>query len=537
MDALPWILALPACAGLAALALPSRRLAAVGIALALGLHLLVLSPALVSGGVDPLLDPALGAEAWLALAPPPGASWVPLLLCLLATLSGSSERVGAGGSAWASLGAAACFLAAASPLPRVGLGALLVANLCAIAAAQSGSARGAPHELGVGSALAFALVAALASGLVSLGPQLAGSPRAQAVLCALLLGLPLAALTRQPARFARAPGLLLCGASFLATLGWLGSQGFRAAGLGWVALAIALGAALEAWTATRIDRAQVGLWGAGLSLGAAGWAWGGGATLAAALCFWLATFSLSADSMARACGGWEVESWRGLRRLAPGASAALILACAGSILPGGLLARSLYLEDPLLAWCLALAAVPLAAGLLRIAFRVVRGAGALPGRGTRRHPAWLPAAFAAGLGLLLAGPEPRFSAPAALAAALALGLALACGQRPLGWIPGPAARLWGGALLRLEPYAPQRRLVQPLLGQARRAAELEPRWFERFVVAGALARLAALATRPPALLTKLQERSAAPPIASGRRVGAEVTLLVAGLLLAAYLLG
>lgn len=515
MDSIAWILALPICAGGVGLFLPSARVVTASLVAALALHLLILSPALALGTQPPLTDPS----AWLALSAPPPASWVPLLLCLLAAAAGARERFEAGASAWAGLVAGACTLALCVSSPLVSVAAMVAAGLFSLAAQQRGSLDGQACELGVGSHLLVAGAGTLALALAALGfDGLTGSRGAWPALAGVLLVVPAYALTRQGAG-QRAPGLLLAGALAVTILSWLAAQGANLpAALGWAGICLALVSAADALLSPRVDRALRGWWLSALGLGWASLCWGGGGQILAAASLVLAALSLSSESAAQVSGGWEADRWRGLRRLSPGASGAALLALVATIVPGGLWQRSLDLDDSNRGWVLALAGVPLVAGAFRVLARAVRGAAIRPERGPRLHLAYLPALFAAGLGLpFLPAGDPLLSS-----AGLDVGaLGVAAGVAGLGAlaVAALASRLPSGRgsasrdrLERLlEPYSPQRRLVQPILGQARKCAAREARWFEGTRLALALSQGARFLFRSPrALESWLATRPFAP---------------------------
>jgi hypothetical protein len=543
MDSIAWIVALPLCAGGVGLFLPSARVVTGALLAALALHLLVLSPALAVGAQPPLVD----ASAWLILEAPPLVSWVPLLLCLLAAAAGARERLDAGASAWAGLVAAACTLALCSPSLLVGTSALFLGGVFALCGQQRGTLGENDCELGVGTHLLVAGAGVLTLGLVTLGPEgLAGSPAAWPLLAGALLCLPAYALTRTSANGQRAPGFLLAGALALTVLSWFQARGvILPQGWGWLGLALAVVSSLDAAASSALDRSLRGWWLAALGLGWASLCWGGGGQTLAGGSLILATLSLSAESAATVSGSWEPATWRGLRRSAPGASGAAALALAATFVPGGLWQRELRLESQPLSWALGLGALLLIAGPLRILPGAIRGAAARPQRGPRLHLAYVPALFAAGLALqFLPNGRPLWT-PSGLdtagldpvSALLALGaIALAFGLSRLPLARVEAAREHFERVA--EPYSPQRRLVQPILGQARKSAARELRWFEGSRVAGALARLLRACFRsPPLLEAALSERPFERTLGSPwRRVAIEVAIFLAALVVALVLL-
>lgn len=538
MDSIAWILALPLCAGAVGLFLPSARVVTGALVLALGLHLLVLCPALVAGAQPPLADPS----AWLLLEAPPLVSWVPLLLCLLAAAAGARERLGAGAGPWAGLVAAACTLALCTSSVLVGAGALLLGGVLALCAQQRGALGERDCELGVGSHLLVAGAGVLVLALATLGAQgLSGSRGAWPLLALSLFVTPTYALTRPAGSGQHAPGLLLSGALALTTLTWLELRGVvLPSALGWLGFALAIVSALDAMASRGLDRALRGWWLAACGLGWASLCWGGGGQTLAGGSLVLAALSLSCESAASVSGSWEPARWRGLRRSAPGASGGAALALAATFVPGGLWQRELSLEQGAHSLALGLGALLLVAGPLRVLPRAIRGAAARPQRGPRLHLAYLPALFAAGLGLqFLPGERPLWTNGGLdlagldpLLSALALGaIGLAFLADKLPWARAEAAR---ERLERMaEPYSPQRRLVQPILGQARKSAARE-RWFEGSRLAGAVARaLRACFHSPPFLEALIARREFAPAEGSAwRRVGLEVALGVGALALA-----
>lgn len=543
MDSLAWILALPLCAGAVGLFVPSARVVTGALLGALALHLLVLCPALALGAQPPLVD----ESAWLLLEAPPLVSWVPLLLCLLAAAAGVRERLAAGAGAWAGLIAAACTLALSSPSLLVGAGALLLAGVLALCAQQRGTLGEQECELGVGSHLLIAGAGVLALGLATLGAEgLSGSRGAWALLAGALLCAPAYALTRTPASGQRAPGFLLSGALALTTLTWLQARGAQLPpAWGWLGLGLAIVSSLDALASRALDRSLRGWWLAALGLGWASLCWGGGGQTLAGGSLILATLSLSSESAATVSGTWEPGHWRGLRRSAPGASGAAALALAATFVPGGLWQRELHLEQAPLSWALGLGALLLVAGPLRVWPRAIRGAAARPTRGPRLHLAYVPALFAAGLALqFLPNGRPLWtpSGPDAagldlVSAACALGaiaVAFVCDRLPLGRLEAARERFQRIA----EPYSPQRRLVQPILGQARKSAARELRWFEGSRLSSVLARALRACFRSPQLLEDaLAKRSFAPaPSSPWRRVSLEVALFLAALVVALVLL-
>jgi len=543
MDSIAWILALPLCAGGVGLFLPSARVVTGALLTALALHLLVLCPALAAGAQPPLSDPS----AWLVLEAPPLVSWVPLLLCLLAAAAGARERLDAGASAWAGLVAAACLLALCTSSVLVSVGALVGGGVLALCAQQRGALGGNECELGVGSHLLVAGAGTLALALATLGPEgLSGSRGAWPLLAGVLLLIPVYVLTRSSGAGQRAPGFLLAGALALTILTWLQTRGAPLSpGWGWLGWVLAILSSVDAISSRALDRSLRGWWLAALGLGWASLCWGGGGQTLAGGSLILAALSLSCESAATVSGSWEPANWRGLRRSAPGASGAAALALAATFVPGGLWQRELVLEGTASSWALGLAALLLLAGPLRVLPRAIRGAAARPQRGPRLHLAYVPALFAAGLALqFLPNGRPLWTPSGPDAAGLdllsslcalgAIALALVLDKLPLAQVEAARERLERVA----EPYSPQRRLVQPILGQARKSAAREVRWFEGSRAAGALAgALRACFRSPPLLEAWLARRPFAPSAGSPwLRVWVEVALFLAALVLALVLL-
>tara|TARA_R110002072_G_scaffold207581_1_gene365140 strand:- start:148 stop:1581 length:1434 start_codon:yes stop_codon:yes gene_type:complete len=474
-------------------------------------------------------------------------SWVPLLLCLLAAAAGGRERLDAGASAWAGLVAALCLLALCTSSVLIGAGALVLGGVLALSAQQRGSLEGSDCELGVGSHLLVAGAGTLTLALATLGPEgLSGSRGAWPLLAGTLLLVPAYVLTRSSGTGQRAPGFLLAGALALTTLTWLQARGaLLPPGWGWLGWALAILSSLDAISSRALDRSLRGWWLAALGLGWASLCWGGGGQTLAGGSLILAALSLSGESAATVSGSWQPATWRGLRRSAPGASGAAALALAATFVPGGLWQRELGLESTPLSWALGLGALVLIAGPLRVLPRAIRGAAARPQRGPRLHLAYVPALFAAGLALQFlpngrplwtpSGPDP--AGLDLLSAAFALGaiaLAFVLDRLPLARAEAARERLERLA----EPYSPQRRLVQPVLGQARKCAAREVRWFEGSRAAGVLARALRAGFRsPPFLEAWLAKRPFAPtPGSPWIRVALEAALFLAALVLALVLL-
>lgn len=476
---------------------------------------------------------AARARAWVAVAAPGrrGGLWLPLrlaldplsaaaLLCVaLLVFAGALTQAELaprpGAPALGVLGAAllASLWSASAPLAT---SAWLAGLAAAVALHQAGSGDGLPLRIGIGSLLTIAAagLAALSGATLLEGGGLdgAGSEGGAGARWALALGLLLPALAL-PARPGPAEawsvglsGALACQTAAIALLARFAPEGLLASAPLWLALALvlALRAVVRAWGGARVDEVLSGLASASQAAAAAAWSLGaGGAALAlsGAFALGLAGLALAADAARPSLGGLELEAWRGLRRLHPRAALAVGLtglALAG--LPGGpvarglstLLARALGAEAGWVGVGLGAAALVFALSgvvALRIALRGARGApraagtplgvAALPaGPPTGSHGALLLAPFALGLWGLTLDPalvSSPWSAPGLVTLAplgllvVALGVAL-LSERRTG-----SSDLLARLDVRFEAYAPQRRVVQPILGLARRCDALERR--------------------------------------------------------------
>ncbi len=546
----------------------------------------------VSGGAwlrsSPPTLSSSGTEALLA-APPlprlvlelgPARSLVALLALLAALLAGvhtvePSRAAGAErGAAW-SAGALALVAAALAAAGLLGSPPLAVAALGLGAAGtlllrQASSLAGAPLRVGVGTLLG----AAAAAGLLSAGLLLpSGTGRALTlVTCGLAaLVLPLQATPGAPGRAALAQ-TLWAGAVAPAAALLLAPHATAVGPEVRALLAVPLGlwagfAALRALAAARLDdgvRWLVSAHLAGLlALTVAPLPPAAALVAAASGALALPAFALGADALERAAGSGELVRLGGLRRRAP---AALLAGAAGAVTLLGW--QATWVVPAVLgdarerggaaAWAvalaLALALAASAAASLRwalLAFGRRKRAGVLTPplqlaatRGLAAGPLVLAAALAAvGPALLLGAsrfaPVPSWSlvgpSPSGLQALAGLGLLA------LGLAVGAASRVGPPPLERalrlevlLEPYAPKRRLVQPLLGLARRlaaadAAHLQERPQRALLALGAaLARALRRVPSPPAC--EPSERAAWGEVA--RTAAALVVLLLALLLLA-----
>ncbi|MBL4846523.1 MAG: hypothetical protein JKY65_13430, partial [Planctomycetes bacterium] len=301
--------------------------------------------------------------------------------------------------------------------------------------------------------------------------------------------------------------------------------------LGWAGLVIAFLASSDAMVSRSGERMLRGWWIAALGLGLTALCWRGSTDLLAALVLLLATLSLWADGAAHCLGTWNVNAWRGLRRLAPGAGAAALLALVGTLL---LLCRHLHATLDLSAQGIALAAgcLLLLGSALRVAACAIRGAAVRPERGPITHLAFVPALALPFLAL--ANQSFEINVLGAGLATLALILAGGLSRGPVGGAAHHRDRL----VRILEPYSPQRRLVQPLLSQARKCAAREERWFEGARLGAVLVRLVQGSLRSPQRFEAwLSTRSFSPPSRSPWRTAAlEVFVLLVALAVALFLL-